>query len=59
VPVFSFEEDFAYIVLGIDENEHDQVLAVCRSYEGAKRFCIQFVAQSQFYDLWIEKHPFT
>lgn len=46
-----------YIVLGIDENEHDQVLGVCSTYEIAKNFCKQFLLTTTFYDLWIEKHP--
>lgn len=46
-----------YVVLGIDANEHDQVLAVCRTYEEAKRYCIECLAETEFYDVWIEKHP--
>lgn len=45
-----------YIVLGIDDNEHDQVLAVFREYESAKNYCVSCPLQGQFYDLWIEKH---
>lgn len=50
-----FEE--VYIILGIDAHEHDQVLAVCRTYEEAKRYCIECLVKTEFYDLWIEKHP--
>lgn len=47
-----------YIVLGIDENEHDQVLAVFSTYEGAKAYCCKTMGESfGYYDLWIEKHP--
>jgi hypothetical protein len=47
-----------YVVLGIDAHEHDQVIAVCRTYEEAKRYCIECLAtQAEFFDLWIEKHP--
>jgi hypothetical protein len=45
-----------YVVLGIDENEHDQVLAVLRYYEDAKEYCLRCKTDSIFYDLWIEKH---
>lgn len=45
-----------YVVLGIDAHEHDQVIAVCASYEGAKLYCIQCLAETEFYDVWIEKH---
>ena len=45
-----------YVILGIDAHEHDQVIAVCGSYEKAKKHCAQFLCQTEFYDLWIEKH---
>lgn len=51
-----------YVILGIDENEHDQVLAVCKNYVDAKRYCIKYlmkgtnVCETPFYDVWIEKH---
>lgn len=45
-----------YVVLGIDAHEHDQVLAVCRNYTEAKRFCTKCTCTTQFFDLWIEKH---
>lgn len=51
--------DFAplvYIVLGIDGNQNDQVLAVCSCYEGAKRYCVDTLVQTEFFDVWIEKH---
>lgn len=50
-------EDLVYVVLGIDANEHDQVLAVFNSYDGAKRYCIECLIETEFYDIWIEKHP--
>lgn len=46
----------AYVVLGIDAHEHDQVLAICTNYEKAKKACVAFLATTEFYDLWIEKH---
>jgi hypothetical protein len=46
-----------YIVLGIDENENDQVIAVFYSYTHAKRFCLKMGTETEYYDLWIEKHP--
>ena len=45
-----------YIVLGIDEYEHDQVLAVFSTYNDARQFCCQAIHDTAFYDLWIEKH---
>lgn len=45
-----------YVVMGIDEHENSQLLAVCSCYDSAKRYCIHCVVESQFYDLWIEKH---
>lgn len=48
--------DHVYVILGIDENEHDQVIVVCRSYEQAKRYCIRYLLDTEYYDLWIEKH---
>lgn len=46
-----------YIIMGIDAQGHDQVLSVCCCYEKAKRYCITYLAKTQYYDLWIEKHP--
>ena len=46
----------AYVILGIDENEHDQVLAVCLNFDDAKRYLIAYRCETPFYDLWIEKH---
>lgn len=51
-----------YVILGIDENEHDQVISVCKTYEDAKTYCIKYlmngrnVYDTPFYDVWIEKH---
>lgn len=57
VTVINFRQKLIYIVLGIDEHEHDQVLAVFNSYADAKRFCCQTMHDTAYYDLWIEKHP--
>ena len=57
VTVISFGETTVYIVLGIDEHEHDQVLAVFNSYYDAKTFCAETMHETEYYDLWIEKHP--
>ena len=45
-----------YVVLGIDENEHDQVLGVCRNFDEAQRFLHEYLFETEFYDIWIEKH---
>ena len=45
-----------YVILGIDVYGHDQVLAVARTYEEAKQYSTQCFAETEFYDLWIEKH---
>lgn len=55
--VINLNETEVYIVLGIDEHEHDQVLAVYFSYSDAKRYCCQMMHNTPYYDLWIEKHP--
>lgn len=47
----------AYIVMGIDEHGHDQVLSVFNAYNDAKSFCARTMCQTLYYDLWIEKHP--
>ncbi len=57
VAAINTENELIYIVLGIDENEHDQVLAVFNSYTDAKRYCCQTMHDTVYYDLWIEKHP--
>ncbi len=54
---FSTIQPVVYVILGIDENEHDQVLGVRNTYEEAKQFCIHYLSKTKFYDLWIEKHP--
>lgn len=46
-----------YVVMGIDKHAQDQVLAVCESYPKAKDHCIKCMANTEFYDLWIDKHP--
>ena len=55
--VISLNETCIYIVLGIDEHSHDQVLAVFNSYSDAKKYCCQTMHDTAYYDLWIEKHP--
>lgn len=50
-------EPLIYVVLGIDENEHDQVVAVFKTYETAARYCTKFMVDTPFLDVWIEKHP--
>lgn len=55
--VASIKESFVYIVLGIDEHEHDQVLSVFNTYRDAKSYCCQTMHDTEYYDLWIEKHP--
>lgn len=55
--VVNFQEQVIYVVLGIDEHEHDQVLALFYSYYDAKKFCGQTMNDTLYYDLWIEKHP--
>lgn len=54
--VTRIKSELVYVVLGIDEYEHDQVLAVCRSYEAARQYCIDCLAGTEFFDVWIEKH---
>jgi hypothetical protein len=53
----SIEQTTVYIVLGIDEHSHDQVLAVFNSYGDAKKFLASTTHETNYYDLWIEKHP--
>lgn len=50
-------EEMIYIILGVDINEHDQVLRVCRTYASAKEYCLHYLTKTDYYDLWIEKHP--
>lgn len=50
------EQSTVYIVLGIDEHSHDQVLAVFNSYNQAKKFLVSTSSETLYYDLWIEKH---
>lgn len=46
-----------YVIMGIDAYENDQVIAVCATYKDAKRYCVEHLAETEYYDLWIEKHP--
>ncbi len=55
--VINFPSNQVYIVLGIDDQGHDQVLSVFYAYNDAKAFCKDSMHDSPFYDLWIEKHP--
>lgn len=49
--------NYVYVILGIDEHSHDQVLAVRLSFDEAKKFMTKMTCTSPYYDLWIEKHP--
>lgn len=46
-----------YVVLGIDEYEHDKVLGVFDSYQRAKQYCVKSLVDTEYLDTWIEKHP--
>ena len=48
-----------YVILGIDAYQHDRVLAVCATYQDAKRYCVECLVNTEYFDLWIEKHPVT
>jgi hypothetical protein len=54
--VTNLNEKVVYVVLGIDEHEHDQVLAVFNSYSDAIKYCCRTTHDTSYYDLWIEKH---
>jgi len=58
VPVVSISqaENCVYVILGIDENANDQVIAVAETFEDAKRYLCRYLSETPFYDLWIEKH---
>lgn len=45
-----------YIVMAIDENQNDKVLAVFSSFSKAKDFCTGFKTLEKLYDIWIDKH---
>jgi hypothetical protein len=55
--ILSFSDNFVYVALGIDGNEHDQVLSIFQTFEDAKKFCASVMHETEYYDLWIEKHP--
>lgn len=57
--MLNFAHNYVYIVLGIDNHGHDQVLSASSNFECAKKFVVRTVAQTHFHDLWIEKHPLT
>lgn len=50
---------FVYVVMGIDEHEHDRILAVCRSWEDARNYLTRCMLQTDYFDMWIEKHEVT
>jgi hypothetical protein len=45
-----------YVVMAIDEHEHDRILAVCMTAENAKRYCTKCQVESDYFDIWIERH---
>ncbi len=47
---------FVYVILAIDVNEAESVIAVVRSAEDAKRYCIKWVMDCEYLDVWVEKH---
>lgn len=53
---FAEEQPNIYVILGIDEFENDRVLAVCSCYDRAKKYCAEFLCETDFYDVWMEKH---
>ncbi len=55
VPLEQYE--LIYLVMAIDENAHDHVLAVCRSFSDARQYCTSCLCSSEYFDVWIEKHP--
>lgn len=50
------QQEELYVILGIDENGHDQVVAVCRAFSDAKQYCTYALSTTQYLDVWIEKH---
>jgi len=52
-----FSEAFVYVILGIDAHQHDQVLAVRYTFDEAKKFMLRLMSETEYFDLWIEKHP--
>jgi hypothetical protein len=55
--IIPFPDRMVYVVLGIDEHGHDQVLSVFYTYADAKSYCSSTMKDNIYYDLWIEKHP--
>jgi len=55
--IISLKEIPVYIVIGVDEHGHDQVLQLFYRFEDAREY-ITWVERgdSLFYDLWIETH---
>lgn len=51
-----FSEAFVYVILGIDAHQHDQVLAVRYTFDEAKKFMLRLMSETEYFDLWIEKH---
>lgn len=52
---FSELENSVYVVMGIDHNGHDQVLAVADSCAKAKALIGEQPCH-EYFDLWVEKH---
>jgi hypothetical protein len=49
--------DCVYVILGIDEDACDRVLAVRKTFEEAKIFMTKIRSHLEFYDLWVETFP--
>ena len=58
MPVVSISQakSCVYVILGIDEDCNDRVLAVAETFENAKEYLCRYSSETPFYDLWIEKH---
>ena len=55
--IISLQEIPVYVVMGIDEHEHDQLLQLFYRFDDAKEYCAWVQrSDSLFYDLWIESH---
>jgi hypothetical protein len=46
-----------YVVMGIDDRECDRLLAVCLTYQDAKNYLTRCKMETEYFDMWIEKHP--
>lgn len=47
---------FVYVILAIDVDEIERVIAVVRSVDEAKRYCMRWVMRCEYVDVWLEKH---